>query len=51
MMNGTELERPTSQSGKFKDAVRAAERDGGETRWQERLKHAMKHKPVPEKPE
>ena len=40
-----------SQLEKFKEAARAAECDEDATRWQDRLKRVVKHKPVPEKPE
>lgn len=39
-----------SQSEAFKEAARAAECDEDEARWQARLKHVVKHKPVPESP-
>jgi hypothetical protein len=40
-----------AQLDKFKEAAREHEADEDETRWDERLRKVVKHKPQPEKPE
>lgn len=40
-----------SQSDKFKEAAEEHLCDPDETRWDERLRKVVKHKPQPEKPE
>lgn len=40
-----------SQLDKFKEAARDLETDDDETRFDERMRKIVKHKPVPEKPE
>jgi hypothetical protein len=46
----TESTEPKSQSNKFKNAAREIGADENETRWDDRLRKVVKHKPQPEKP-